>query len=206
MIKILNECDEFVVCEKPAGFVSEYSDSPSSLPYALCSQLGLKELYTVHRLDREVGGAIVYAKTQKSAAFLSKQLTDGTFNKEYMAQVQGKLASSTAILSDLLFHDKQKNKTYVVKKKRSGVKEAILEYTIIDYNEKSNLSTLKIKLFTGRTHQIRVQLSSRGFPILGDRKYGSHENIKPIRLHSHKLSFIATNGNELYFVSEPSWE
>ena len=205
MIKIIHESDKFVVCEKPSGLVSEYTDKSPSLPQTLCTQLNLEEIFTVHRLDREVSGAIVYAKTQKAAAFLSKQITDGSFNKEYITQVRGNLPESEARLCDLLFHDRQKNKTFVVKKKRTGVKEAILEYSLLNYDKQENLSTLKIQLFTGRTHQIRVQLASRGFPVCGDRKYGSSENIKPIRLHSHHLSFFAPNGKMLSFTSEPEW-
>ncbi len=208
MINILYDSKEFVVCEKQPGLVSEYSnDASSSLPALLSAQIGVEKLYTVHRLDREVGGAIVYAKTQKSASELTKQITDKSFKKEYIAVVPGKLPEDEAQLCDLLFHDRQKNKTYVVKKKRAGVKEAVLEYTLLSYNADENLSTLRIRLLTGRTHQIRVQLASRGFPICGDRKYGSSIHVKPIRLHSHLLSFrsFETKEETLTFLSEPVW-
>lgn len=208
MINILYDSKDFVVCEKSAGLVSEYSENTaSSLPALLAEQLGIEKLYTVHRLDREVGGAIVYAKTQKAASELTKQITDGSLKKEYIAVVPGRLPEDEARLCDLLFHDKQKNKTYVVKKKRAGVKEAILEYKLISYNAEENISTLKIRLLTGRTHQIRVQLASRGFPICGDRKYGSQIHVKPIRLHSYLLSFANTskNGEILTFTSEVNW-
>ena len=121
--------------------------------------------------------------------------------------VPGKLPEDQARLCDLLFHDRNKNKTYVVKKKRAGVKEAILEYELISYDAAQDLSTLRIRLLTGRTHQIRVQLASRGFPICGDRKYGSSMNVKPIRLHSHLLTFADISKNEkiLTFVSECCW-
>ena len=208
MINILYDSKEFVVCEKTAGLVSEYSENASSsLPVLLAAELGIDKLYTVHRLDREVSGAIVYAKTQKAAAELTKQITNGTLKKEYIAVVTGRLPEDQARLYDLLFHDRNKNKTYVVKKKRAGVKEAILEYELISYDAEQNLSTLKIRLLTGRTHQIRVQLASRGFPICGDRKYGSSMNVKPIRLHSHLLTFadIAKSGEILTFLSECCW-
>ena len=208
MINILYDSKDFVVCEKNAGLVSEYSENAaSSLPSLLSQQLGIEKLYTVHRLDREVGGAIVYAKTQNAAAELTKQITDGSLKKEYIAVVSGRLPEDEARLCDLLFHDRQKNKTYVVKKKRAGVKEAILEYKLLLYNAEENLSTLKIRLLTGRTHQIRVQLASRGFPICGDRKYGSALHVKPIRLHSYLLSFADTskNGEILTFTSEVDW-
>ena len=208
MINILYDSKEFVVCEKPSGLVSEYSgNASSSLPAILGEQLGGQNLYTVHRLDKEVSGAIVYAKTQEAASELSKQITNGNFKKEYIAVVTGKLPEDEARLCDLLFHDRQKNKTFVVKKKRAGVKEAILEYKLLSYDENENLSTLKIRLFTGRTHQIRVQLASRGFPICGDRKYGSQKHVKPIKLHSYSLSFndYTNQGETLSFLSDPIW-
>ena len=208
MINILYDSKELVVCEKLAGLVSEYSEkASSSLPAMLAEQLGIEKLYTVHRLDREVSGAMVYAKTQKAASELTKQITNGTFKKEYIAVVPGKLQYDEGRLYDLLFHDRQKNKTYVVKKKRSGVKEAVLEYKLLSYDESQDLSTLKINLLTGRTHQIRVQLASRGFPICGDRKYGSSIQVKPIRLHSHLLSFadVSKNNEILTFCSEVTW-
>ncbi len=208
MINILYDSKEFVVCEKPSGLVSEYSENASSsLPAILGEQLGVEKLYTVHRLDKEVSGAIVYAKTQEAASELSRQIANGSFKKEYIAVVSGRLPDDEARLCDLLFHDRQKNKTFVVKKKRAGVKEAILEYKLLSYDESEDLSTLKIRLFTGRTHQIRVQLASRGFPICGDRKYGSQKHVKPIRLHSHSLSFndYTKQSETLSFLSDPIW-
>ncbi len=207
MIKILFENSNFVVCEKEAGLISEFSpSSPISLPSLLCTQLSLNELFTVHRLDKEVSGLIVYAKNAEAAADISRQISEGKFEKEYLAIVSGKLDTPTDKLCDLLYHDKQRNKTYVVKKKRAGVKEAILKYSLLDYDGVNDTSKLKIKLLTGRTHQIRVQLASRGHSIIGDRKYGSPINMKPIRLHSHSLSFFDTEKDEkISFKSIPSW-
>ena len=207
MINILFDCKDFVVCEKQPGLLSEYCEKSSmSLPAILEEQLSGQKLFTVHRLDREVGGVMVYAKTQGFAALLSSQIASGSFNKEYIAIVSGVLPEESGELRDLLFHDRNKNKTYVVNKKRAGVKEAALIYKLESYDEKSDQSTLKIKLLTGRTHQIRVQFASRSHPICGDRKYGSSINLKPIRLHSCLLSFKDKNGNELCFSSRPEWQ
>ena len=206
MINVLYNCKSFVICEKPSGYISEHSEnSNNSLPAELETQLGVQKLYTVHRLDKEVGGVMVYAKTSEYAAHLSKQITEGTFKKRYVARVFGRLPEDQARLCDLLFHDRQKNKTYVVKRKRAGVKEAILEYKLLSFDEANNTSTLEIELFTGRTHQIRVQLASRGYPICGDRKYGSQISLNPIQLHSHELCFKDTDKKILSFTSNPNW-
>ena len=207
MINILYEDSDIVVCEKESGLLSEYSEnSPISLPKLLASQLNVKELFTVHRLDKDVGGVIVYAKNTQSASKLSSQMTDGSFKKQYVAVASGRLEEESGTLCDLLFHDIKKNKTYTAKKKRAGVKEAILNYNELLYDEENDLSVLNISLVTGRTHQIRVQLASRKCPILGDRKYGSSLNLKPIRLYSYSLSFSHPKSNEIVSVSStPSW-
>ena len=207
MIKVISDNKNYVVCEKPAGLISEISEDKSkSLPAILSEQLGNIELFTVHRLDKEVSGIMVYAKNKQTAACFSQQIQDDRFEKEYIAAVNKIPSPETAELSNLLFHDKSKNKTYVVKKKRNGVKEARLKYTLISHDEKTDSSTLRIKLYTGRTHQIRVQLAFMGHSILGDRKYGSEISVKPIRLHSFLLSFYdpATNKKEI-FTSTPDW-
>ena len=119
MINILYDCDLFIVCEKPSGLISELDTSKSdSLPAKLSEQLGNVSLFTVHRLDKEVGGIIVYAKSAEIAAKLSAQITNGKFKKEYTAVATGKVEPDSEMLVDLLFHDRSKNKTYVVKKKR----------------------------------------------------------------------------------------
>ena len=207
MIKVISDNRSYVVCEKPAGLISEISDDKKiSLPAILSEQLGNIELFTVHRLDKEVSGIMVYAKNKQAAASFSQQIQDNRFEKEYIAVVNKRVSPHTAELSNLLFHDRTKNKTYVVKKKRNGVKEAKLKYTLISYDQSENLSTLRIKLYTGRTHQIRVQLAHIGHSICGDKKYGSEIAVKPIRLHSFSLSFYdpATNKKEV-FTSIPDW-
>ena len=207
MLKIISDNKNYVVCEKPSGLISEYSENKNiSFPAMLSEQLGGAELFTVHRLDKEVGGIMVYAKNKQTAAAFSQQIQDGRFEKEYIATVNKMISPDTAELSNLLFHDKAKNKTYVVKKKRNGVKEARLKYTLISYDQVSDSSTLRVKLYTGRTHQIRVQMSFIGHSIHGDKKYGSDISVKPIRLHSFLLSFYdhTTNKKET-FTSIPDW-
>ena len=206
MIEIVHEDKDIVVAIKPQGTVSELiEDSPVSLPYILKQQKEYKEIYTVHRLDKDVCGLIVYAKNSTAAAFLSKQITDGTFNKEYIANVEGKLDES-GIFEDLLFFDKSKNKSYVVTRKRNGVKAARLEYNLIDHNIQNDVSTVRIKLITGRTHQIRVQFASRKHPVVGDKKYGSSSSVKPIYLYSTRLSFISPSSKRTITLDlSPDW-
>ncbi|MBO5415042.1 MAG: RNA pseudouridine synthase [Clostridia bacterium] len=186
MIKILYEDNFLLVCVKPAGTLCEMSEEKNSLPRIL-SQENNTPIFTVHRLDREVCGVMVYAKNQSAAAKLSAAIAERRFEKEYLAIIEGTSETPAAELKDLLFRDKRKNKTYVVNRKRQGVKDASLEYTTLASID--NTSLLKIKLHTGRTHQIRVQLASRKHPIVGDRKYGSNTSNSAIALCSHKISF-----------------
>ncbi len=206
MIEIIYEDKDLLVCIKPQGTISEMVEGSSiSLPHILMAEYGYKELYTVHRLDKDVSGLIVYAKTSACAAILSKQITDGIFKKEYVAALEGK-TETRGTLTDLLYFDRKKNKSYVVDRDRHGVKRAELKYELTDYNETDDVSTVKIELITGRTHQIRVQFASRKHPVLGDKKYGSRHSVKPIRLYSAFLSFISPSSFEhLTFNSSPDW-
>lgn len=172
-----------IVCVKPVGVESENA----GMPAFLASQRGLNEVYCVHRLDKGVGGLMVFAKTKFAASRLSAALSSGEMKKEYLAVLPGKPAEDEAVLRDLLFRDSAKNKSYVVKRMRRGVKEAELEYKVLAASEP--LTLIRVKLHTGRTHQIRVQFSSRGLPLLGDVKYGSTERSCPIALFSCALSF-----------------
>ena len=199
-LKILFENNSYIVINKPKGVLSQEGKGAS-----VASLLGRDELYTVHRLDKDVSGVMVYAKTKAAAAFLSNQMQNGDFSKEYFAVVEG-LAEENGRLVDLLFHDKAKNKTYVVKKQRKGVKEAILTYERVGAKETEGLklSLLKIKLETGRTHQIRVQFASRGFSLFGDRKYGS-KLAGDIALFSNKISFVCPESNKrVEFLENPA--
>ena len=186
-IPILYEDKHIVVCLKPRGVLSQ-TDSKGSdaMPELLAAQCG-GTFYPVHRLDREVSGVMVFARTRDAAAKLSQLVGDHEkFCKQYLAVIEGVLAEKTGILEDLLFHDRFKNKTYVVDRMRGGVKAAKLSYRVLE--EKEGKSLLRIRLYTGRTHQIRVQLSSRGLPLAGDRRYGAVGG-GDIALFSESLAF-----------------
>ena len=186
MVKILFEDEHIVICEKDVGMLSEEGNSDESLPEILKKQLG-SDIYTLHRLDKPVGGAIMYAKTKKSAAAFSQLINSNALRKTYFAITDGALENKSGQLCDLLFKDSRKNKTFVVKRERKGVKKAILNYDILSENEKH--AFVKIILETGRSHQIRVQFASRKTPLTGDGKYGSRDNKCTIALWSHNLSF-----------------
>ena len=186
-VPILFEDDFLIVCRKRPGLSSE--DEMCTL---LQAQTGAKQVYCVHRLDKAVSGIMVFAKDGKTAAKLSALLADKeAVTKEYLAVVQDVPAEENGILHDLLFHDAAMNKTYVVQRERRGVKAAELEYTLLQsvQSERGALSLLRIRLHTGRSHQIRVQFASRKLPLAGDAKYGSSIRGCGIALLSHRLSF-----------------
>lgn len=182
------------VCIKPVGL-----DSEAEVPAELKKQFG-GEIYPVHRLDKNVGGVMVYARTKQSAAVLSKAVQDGQMVKEYVAMVHGTPPES-GDWEDLLFKDSRKNKVFVVKRERGGVKKARLEFTRLSAGEKS---LVRIRLHTGRSHQIRVQFSSRGYPLVGDHKYGSRDEIAAPMLFSCCIRFPWKGGERKYEVL-PEW-
>lgn len=197
--EILFENESLIVCIKPSGITSEDCEN-GGMP-TLLMRNGIKP-FTVHRLDREVGGVMVFAKTARTAAALSEQIAKGSFRKEYAAVVSGGVEESGKF-EDLLFHDRKLNKTYVVKRERKGVKKAVLSYERlgeVQYNC-DTLSFVRIKLETGRTHQIRVQFAARKTPVAGDRKYGS-KIAGAFALYSKKLCFIdPENGQPMQFTA-----
>ena len=185
---------DLAVCIKPVGL-----DSENQVPSALKERLG-GEVFTVHRLDKNVGGVMVYARTKAAAAKLSKAIQEGTMVKEYVAMVHGTTPES-GDWTDLLWKDAKKNKVFVVKRQRAGVKEASLEFRTLRAGE---TSLVRIRLHTGRSHQIRVQFSSRGFPLVGDHKYGSRDQLNEPRLFSCCIRFPW--GNEIKeFEVFPEW-
>lgn len=193
-MEILYEDRNLAVCIKPVGL-----DSEKDMPDALREAIG-GEFFPIHRLDQNVGGVMVYARNRNAAADLSRAVTDGSFVKDYLAMVHG-TPPEGGDWEDFLFKDSRKNKVFVVKKERKGVKKARLTYQRLTGGDPS---LVKIRLFTGRSHQIRVQFSSRGFPLVGDHKYGSRDESTAPLLFSHCITF-PFHGKEMTFQAEPEW-
>ena len=193
-MEILYSDRDIAVCVKPVGMDSEHD-----VPEKLAQQLG-GEVYTLHRLDRNVGGVMVYARTKTAAAKLSGAIREGRVIKEYVALVHGTPPES-GDWQDLLFKDSRKNKVFVVDRQRAGVKPARLAFKRLKAGERS---LVQIRLHTGRSHQIRVQFSSRGFPLAGDHKYGSRAEETTPMLFSCRLT-IPHQGKEMVFSALPDW-
>lgn len=193
-MEILYSDREIAVCVKEVGM-----DSEKDVPEALKAALG-GEIFPVHRLDQNVGGVMVYARTKQAAAALSRAIQEGTLVKEYRAMVHG-TPEETGDWKDLLWKDSAKNKVFVVKRMRGGVKKARLEYRRLT---EGTQSLVHIRLHTGRSHQIRVQFASRGFPLVGDHKYGSRDEAAAPMLFSCRISF-PWKGKNLVFEAYPQW-
>ncbi len=193
-MEILYSDANIAVCIKPVGL-----DAEREVPNALKELLG-GEVFPIHRLDQNVGGLMVFARTKASAAALSKAVQEGTMVKEYVALVHGKLPES-GDWEDLLWKDSAKNKVFVVKRERKGVKKARLTFTCDQPGEKS---LAHIRLYTGRSHQIRVQFSSRGFPLVGDHKYGARDEETAPMLFSCRITF-PYQGKTVSYEAYPHW-
>jgi 23S rRNA pseudouridine1911/1915/1917 synthase len=191
---ILYSDRDLAVCVKPVGL-----DSEQEVPAALKEQLG-GDIFPIHRLDKNVGGVMVYARTKQAAAALSKAVQEGSMVKEYVAMVHG-TPPEDGDWTDLLWKDSRKNKVFVVKRERGGVKKARLEFRRLTAGEES---LVRIRLHTGRSHQIRVQFSSRGFPLVGDHKYGSRDEKTAPMLFSCRITF-PWKGQTKVFEALPHW-
>lgn len=193
-MQIIHHDKDLVIIVKPVGLDAEH-DIPSKIKEVLGG-----EVFTLHRLDLNVGGVMVYARNKQTAATLSRTIENHEMIKEYVAMVHG-TPDESGILEDLLFKDSHKNKVFVVKRERKGVKKAKLEYQRLTSGE---TSLVHIRLHTGRSHQIRVQFASRNFPLVGDHKYGSKDNVKLPMLYSCKITF-PFKGQTLTFEAYPEW-
>ncbi len=193
-MKLIYFDSDIAVCIKPVGL-----DAEKQVPELLKQELS-GDFFPVHRLDLNVSGVMVYARNKSSAAALSKAIQEHAMIKEYIAMVHGTPPAS-GDLEDLLFKDSRKNKVFVVKRMRRGVHKARLEYIRLSEGE---TSLVHVRLHTGRSHQIRVQFSSRGYPLVGDHKYGSKSKEKDPMLYSYRITF-PYKGKMLSFKSLPEW-
>jgi len=193
-MEILYQDKALAVIVKPVGM-----ESQAEVPAALAKELG-GTFYPVHRLDLNVGGVMVYARSKAAAAALSKLIQDGAMVKEYVAMVHGAPPES-GDWEDLLFKDSSKNKVFVVKRMRGGVKKARLEFRRLS---EGDCSLVHIRLHTGRSHQIRVQFASRGFPLVGDHKYGSRDEASAPMLFSCRITF-PWRGQTKAFEARAPW-
>ena len=194
-MELLYSDREIVICIKPVGL-----DSEAQVPAALKEQLG-GEIFPIHRLDKNVGGVMVFARTKGAAAALSKAVQEGSMVKEYRCLVHG-TPPETGDWEDLLWKDSSKNKVFVVKRERKGVKPARLEFTRLSAGEES---LVHVRLHTGRSHQIRVQFASRGFSLVGDHKYGAKDAASAPMLFSCRITF-PWKGKTVTYEAFPEWD
>ena len=214
-LKVIYEDNHIIVVEKPVNIPSQ-GDKTGDVDMLTIIKEYLKEKYNkpgnvylglIHRLDRPVGGVMVFAKTSKAAARLSEQVRDRVFKKKYLVIVNGKFDKETGVLSDYLLKNERKNMSRVVPEGTKNSKYAELDYEILKYDAELNLSVLKINLHTGRHHQIRVQLSSRNHSIYGDQKYGGRGHGKQICLWAYELTINhPITKEEMTFKSIPKME
>jgi len=202
MIELVYVDDDLVVCVKPPRVLS--TDEPGGVPELVRQALGTPDgdVRTVHRLDRVVSGLMVLARNQQAASALSRQIREEHFQKEYLAVVHGVPASAEGRLCDLLVRDKARKMTMVAQLPGKGVQEASLRYQLLHTD--GEMSRVRIRLETGRTHQIRVQFACRNMPLLGERKYSTLEDDCEIALWSYRLAFThPVSGKQMEFMKEP---
>ena len=213
-MKILYEDNHIIVVEKEPNIPSQ-SDKTGDIDMLTLVKSYIKEKYNkpgevyvglVHRLDRPVGGIMVFAKTSKAASRLSEQIRNKTFSKKYLAVVDGKFEQDKRTIEDYLYKDERKNISKVVPETKKNAKLAKLEYEVLNYDDKRDLSLIKINLHTGRHHQIRVQMANAGHSLFGDQKYGTRGKQKQIRLWAYEIEFEhPTKKEKLKFTDYPDW-
>ena len=201
-MKVLYQDNRIIVCLKPYGVVS--TDEPGGMPSLI--RVLLKDdkacVRTVHRLDQVVGGVMVFARSRVAASNLGCQVQNRSFHKEYLAVVHGCPAGNKGTLRDLLIRDKERRITSIADAPGKDVQEAVLHYRVLE--SKDGMSLIKVKLETGRTHQIRAQFSGHGIPIVGDKKYGAPEQeMHGIALWSHSIGFDHPQSGERMNFSAP---
>lgn len=218
-LKVIYEDNHIIVVEKKPNIPSQ-GDKTNDIDMLTLVKQYIKEKYKkpgevylglIHRLDRPVGGVMVFAKTSKAASRLSEQVRNKVFKKKYLTIVDGKMEKEKDTLEDYLLKNEKNNLSKVVNEKTKNAKQAKLDYEVLKYNDEINLSVLKINLHTGRHHQIRVQLSSRGHSIYGDQKYGTRGRGKQIALWAYSLTILhPITKEEMTFISIPekvgSWK
>ena len=201
-MEILYQNANILVCIKPARVLS--TDEPGGLPGLVREALGdpKADVRTVHRLDRVVSGVMVLARSANAASELSRQIREDQFRKEYLAVVHGRPENPEGTLHDLLARDKARRMTFVAEAPGKGVQEAALSYRVLEYA--NGMSLVRERLHTGRTHQIRVQFSSRGMPLVGERKYAVWNDPCELALWSAKIGFYHPGTGEwVEFSKEP---
>ena len=201
-MEILYQDADILVCIKPARILS--TDEPGGLPGLVREALGnpKADVRTVHRLDRVVSGVMVLARSANAASELSRQIREEQFRKEYLAVVHGRPENPEGTLHDLLARDKARRMTFVAEAPGKGVQEAALSYRVLEYA--NGMSLVRVRLHTGRTHQIRVQFSSRGMPLVGERKYAVWNDPCELALWSAKIGFYHPGTGEwVEFSKEP---
>ena len=195
-LKVIYEDNHIIVVEKQPNIPSQ-ADKTGDIDMLTLVKEYIKEKYNkpgnvyiglVHRLDRPVGGVMVFARTSKAASRLSNQVREKVFKKKYLAVVDGKIDNEKGTLEDYLYKDEKNNISKVVNKDKKNAKLAKLDYEVLKYNEVKDLSLVEINLHTGRHHQIRVQLSNFGHSIFGDQKYGTRGKGKQIALWAYELT------------------
>ena len=202
-MEILFEDQDIVVCVKPPRVLS--TDEPGGLPELLRSELGTQDFRTVHRLDRVVSGLMVVARNAQAASALSRQIREEQFEKEYLAVLHGCPEEQSGTLRDLLGRDKARKMSFVASQMDKGVQEAVLDYWVLAKTDA--LSKVRIRLHTGRTHQIRVQFASRGMALVGERKYSENNDPCEIALWSYRLGFChPRTEKKMEFTLEPPRE
>jgi 23S rRNA pseudouridine1911/1915/1917 synthase len=204
-LKVLYEDNHIIVVEKPVNIPSQGDKTGDEDMLSIIKEY-IKEKYNkpgdvylglVHRLDRPTGGVMVFAKTSKAASRLSEQVREKQMHKKYLAIVDGKMEQEKGSMKDFLLKNEKTNTSKVVKEGTKNAKEAILDYEVVKYNEKINMSVVKVDLHTGRHHQIRVQFASRGHSLSGDQKYGTRGRGKQLALWAYSLSFYHPTKKEL---------